>query len=148
MVKLATDQNQESIRNGRLKISTAEADSLPFPDGTFTCAVMTGVLGFLPDALLAFKEIFRVLASGGRFVAFAGSRLLRGTPAAPEPMASRLHFYEEDELEELARRAGFTVVRVDSPSLYEYARKAGLRQPDLDMFKGSAGVQLLIAQKA
>ena len=149
MVKLATDQNQESIRNGRLKISTAEADSLPFPDGTFTCAVMTGVLGFLPDALLAFKEVFRVLASGGRFVAFAGSKLLRGTPAAPEPMASRLHFYEEDELQDLAQRAGFTVVRVENPSLYEYARKAGLRQPDLDMFKGSAGgAQLLIAQKA
>ena len=117
MVKLATDQNQESIRNGRLKISIAEADSLPFPDGTFTCAVMTGVLGFLPDALLAFKEVFRVLASGGRFVAFAGSKLLRGTPAAPEPIASRLHFYEQDELEDLARRAGFTVVRVENPSL-------------------------------
>src|SRR5439155_26951158 len=33
MVKLATEQNHESIRNGRLKISIAEADSLPFPDG-------------------------------------------------------------------------------------------------------------------
>jgi len=60
-----------------------------------------------------------------------------------------LHFYEEDELEDLARRAGFTVVRVENPSLYEYARKAGLRQPDLDIFKGSSGgSQLLIAQKA
>jgi ubiquinone/menaquinone biosynthesis C-methylase UbiE len=147
MVRLATEKNQESIRQGRLKIAISEADSLPFPDKTFTCAIMTGVLGFLPDPLRVFKEVCRVLANGGRFVTFSGSKQLRGTPAAPEPMASRLHFYEAGEIEDMARRAGFTTVRVQHPSLYEYAKKAGLVQPDLDMFKGSGGSQMLIARK-
>ena len=64
MVKLATEQNHNAIAKGKLKISVSEADSLPFPDQIFTCAVMTGVLGFLPDAPRAFKEVFRVLANG------------------------------------------------------------------------------------
>jgi ubiquinone/menaquinone biosynthesis C-methylase UbiE len=126
MVRLATEKNQESIGQGRLKIAISEADSLPFPDQTFTCAIMTGVLGFLPDPLRAFKEVYRVLAGGGRFITFSGSKELRGTPAAPEPMASRLHFYEAGEIEDMARRAGFVTVRVEHPLLYEYAKKAGL----------------------
>lgn len=148
MVKLATEQNHDAISKGRLKISVSEADSLPFPDKTFTCAVMTGVLGFLPDAPRTFREVFRVLASGGRFVTFGGSKLLRGTPAAPEPMASRLHFYEANEIEDMARRAGFGESKVESPSLYEYAKKAGLSGLDLEMFRGSEGAQLLIARKS
>lgn len=149
MVKVASEQNQDSIAKGKLKIVTSEADSLPFPDRSFTCAIMTGVLGFLPDAPRAFKEVFRVVARGGRFVTFSGSKQLRGTPAAPEPMASRLHFYEANEIEEMARRAGFGEVKVESPMLYEYAKKAGLEGPDLEMFRGpGVGSQLLVARKS
>jgi hypothetical protein len=37
---------------------------------------------------------------------------LRGTPAAPEPIASRGHFYADEELVELADRCGFADVEV------------------------------------
>jgi hypothetical protein len=37
----------------------------------------------------------------------------------------------------MARRAGFATVRVEHPSLYEYAKRARLAKPDLEMFKGS-----------
>jgi hypothetical protein len=37
---------------------------------------------------------------------------LRGTPAAPEPLASRGHFYSDDELAALARDAGLVDVAV------------------------------------
>ncbi len=148
MVRLASEVNRAAIADGQLKIVTSEADSLPFPDGTFTCAVMTGVLGFLPDALQTFKEISRVLGNRGRFVAFASSKSLRGTPAAPEPMASRLHFYEDSELEDLARQAGLVRARVEHPSLFEYAKKARVPKTDLELFKGlGTGAQLLVAYK-
>ena len=148
MVRLASEVNGDAIVEGRLKIATSEADSLPYPDGTFTCAVMTGVLGFLPNALQTFKEISRVLGDHGRFVAFTGSKSLRGTPAAPEPVASRLHFYEDSELEDMARQAGFTTAKVQHPSLFEYAKKAGVPKTDLELFRGAGtGAQLLIASK-
>src|SRR5579872_6272987 len=79
MIRLASETNGRSISQGRLVLKVAEADAIPFPDTAFSCASMTGVLLFLPDALLAFKEIYRVLKKGGRFVLFTGSKETRGT---------------------------------------------------------------------
>jgi SAM-dependent methyltransferase len=147
MVRVAREVNGEAISQNRLEIREGEADSLPYPDGTFTCAVMTGVFGFISNPLKALSEIRRVLAGGGRLVLFTGSKELRGTPAAPEPMASRLHFYEDHELEELARKAGFDDVKVERPDFEPFAREVGIPEEFLGLFKGNAGGQLLIARK-
>ena len=112
MVRLALDENRAAVAEDRLEIKLASADHLPFPDATFTVADMTGVLGFLPDALAAFREILRVLRPAGRFVALGSDPALRGTPATPEPIASYVHFYTDGELEALARTAGFSEVQV------------------------------------
>jgi hypothetical protein len=40
---------------------------------------------------------------------------LKGTPAAPYPLATRGHFYEDDELAGHARSAGFASVEVRRP---------------------------------
>jgi SAM-dependent methyltransferase len=146
MVRLAREVNRDAINQNRLEIRQGEADSLPYPDGIFTCAVMTGVFGFIEDPLKALSEIRRVLADGGRLVLFTGSKELRGTPAAPEPMASRLHFYEDEELEELARKAGFDDAEVDRPDCEQFAREAGIPEEFLELFKGRAGGQLLVAR--
>jgi SAM-dependent methyltransferase len=145
MVKLAREVNREAIQENRLEIREGKADSLPYPDGTFTCAAMTGVFGFIDDPLKALSEIRRVLAGGGRLVLFTGSKELRGTPAAPEPMASRLHFYEDQELEELARKAGFAEAVVERPDFEPAAREVGIPEEYLELFKGRMG-QLLIAR--
>lgn len=147
MIRVATDANREAISEGRLVIEKSEADSLPYSDGAFTCAVMTGVFGFIDDPLACFKEIFRTLQNGGRLVVFTSTKELAGTPAAPEPVASRLHFYEDSELENLARLVGFSSARVDHPSFYKYAKKVGVPEETLDLFKGTAYSQLLIAKK-
>ena len=62
------------------------------------CALKTGPFRFLPDPLKAMREEARVLAPGGRFVLFTWSKLLRGTSAVPEPIASRIRFYEGEDL--------------------------------------------------
>jgi SAM-dependent methyltransferase len=147
MVRLARELNRDSIAAGRLEIREAAADLLPFPDASFTCAVSTGVLGFLLRPLEALREIHRVLLPGGRLVLFTASKELRGTPAAPEPIASRLSFYEDEELEALARQAGFSRVQVDRPDIEPFAREVGIPEDFLELFRGRAGGQLLTAQK-
>ncbi len=139
MVRLASEVNQESIANHRLEIQLADANQLPFPNGTFTCAVMTGVFNFLPDPVFAMEEIRRVLIPKGRFVMFAGAPCLRGTPAAPEPMASRLRFYERAEIERLVRTAGFPDVRVGAPDLKRFAEESGIPKEALEWFSGTGG---------
>ncbi len=147
MVRTATEANRASIEAGRLEIHQADAEKLPFASARFTRAVMTGVFGFIehPDRVLA--EIFRVLAPGGQLALFTGGKALRGTPAAPEPIASRLHFYEDDELVALARRAGFHKVRVDHPDFEPYARTVGIPQEALPLFADRTAGQLLVAYK-
>ncbi|MBI4428553.1 MAG: methyltransferase domain-containing protein [Ignavibacteriales bacterium] len=143
MVHLATHENSEAITDGRLTIYEANANKLPFADSTFTCAAMTGVLGFLSDLVDALSEIRRVLKQGGRLVALGSDPTTRGTPAAPEPMASRLHFYEDTELGDLARKAGFKEVSVVRRDMEQFAREAGVPKEALPLFAGPGGPFLL-----
>jgi SAM-dependent methyltransferase len=147
MVRLAREVNHSAIQQNRLEIREADAGSLPFPDGIFTCAVMTGVFGFISNPLKALSEIRRVLAPGGRFVLFTGTRELRGTPAAPEPIASRLYFYEDNELIDLARKAGFDEAHLEWPDFEPLGREAGIPEEHLGLFKGRGGGQFLFARK-
>jgi len=147
MVGVAREANREAIQQNRLDIREGDAGSLPYPDRTFTCAVMTGVFGFISDPVKALAEVRRVLAPGGRLVLFTGSKELRGTPAAPEPMASRLHFYEDQELEDLARQAGFDDAHLERPDFEAFAREAGVPEEHLELFRGRGGGQLLVAHK-
>ncbi len=147
MVSLALQENREAVAQGRLEIVEASADRLPFPHATFTCAAMTGILGFLPDPVATLAEIRRVLRPGGRLVVAGSDPELRGTPAAPEPMASRLHFYDDQELEELARSAGFEEVHATRRELYELAREAGVPEEHLPLFAGPGG-RFLLARKS
>jgi SAM-dependent methyltransferase len=147
MVKIALEVNHGAVMEGRLKILHIEADRLPYQDSTFTCAVMTGVFGFLQNPSATLAEIHRVLAKGGRLALFTGSKELQGTRAAPEPMASRLHFYEDEELEQLTLKAGFVDVLVERPNLEPFARQVGVPEESLQLFSGKSG-QLLFARKS
>ena len=146
MVRLARQENASAIADGRLQIVEASADALPFADGTFTCAAMTGVLGFLSRPVQVLGEIRRVLVSGGRVVILGSDPELRGTPGAPEPMASRLRFYDDSELAALGRDAGFQDVRIIRPDLEPFAREAGVPEEHLPLFAGSA-TRFLLARK-
>src|SRR5258708_35581048 len=93
MVRLAQEVNHGAVAEGRLAVKQASADHLPFPDATFTCAAMTGVLGFLPDPIAALREIRRELGEGGRRGVLGSDPTLAGTAAAPEPVASPVAFH-------------------------------------------------------
>jgi len=44
----------------------AEAEKLPFPDGSFDVVISNGVIDLIPDKDAVFAELFRVLEPGGR----------------------------------------------------------------------------------
>ncbi len=146
MIGVATEANRQAVEEGRLEILEADAGSLPFADETFSCAVMTGVFNFFSDPLTPLREIHRVLAQGGRLVVFTSGKELRNTPAAPEPVASRIFFHENKELQALAEDAGFAPVKVFSPDLSKYAAEVGVPEEHVGLFEGTGG-QLLVAWK-
>ena len=147
MVKVAIDLNRKAVSQGQLKVDQGDANQLAYPDGTFTCTVMTNVFGFLADPVGVLTEVKRVTSPGGRIAIFTLSSDLKGTMAAPEPMASRLHFYTDKELTEMAEKAGFVKIRVERPNLEPFAREAKLPQDLVTDFRGGRGSQLLLGWK-
>ncbi len=106
------DHSEEMVSLARERAPGAEvvlgsAEQLPFPDASFTAVAMSIVFFFLADPLAALREARRVLAPDGRIAIYTTSPRLRDTPAAPEPLASRSHFYENHELVALADTARF-----------------------------------------
>ena len=108
MVRLA-----RRITGGKARIVEGSAESLPFGDGEFTAISCLVAFFFFPDPVAALSEFRRVLdAERGRAALFTTPPELKGTPAAPYPLATRGHFYHDQELAELARAAGFADARV------------------------------------
>lgn len=108
MVELARD------RAPGAEMVHSKVEALPFADETFTAVAMSIVFFFLDDPVGVLRECQRVLRPGGRIAIYTTGPELRGTPAAPEPLASRGHFYADEELVELARRAGLGDAKVSN----------------------------------
>jgi len=96
------------------EVVLAQAERLPFADDTFSAVAMSVVFFFFDDPLAVLRECRRVLRRGERLAIYTTAPELRGTPAAPEPMASHSHFYTDEELCELARGAEFRSVTVEN----------------------------------
>ncbi len=113
------DHSEEMVRLARHTAPAADvvhgdAHQLPFADASFTTVAMSVVFFFLAEPNRVLAECRRVLVPGGRIAVYTTSPELRGTPAAPEPIASLGYFYEDDELAAVARRSGFKAVSVEN----------------------------------
>jgi SAM-dependent methyltransferase len=146
LLEVARELNAAAVADGRLELAEGDAGELPFADGSCTCAAMMQVLFFL-DAARVLAEVRRVVRPGGALAVFTVSEEAKGSPAAPEPMASRGRFYTDAQLVDLTRAAGFAEARVEHPDLEPYARAAGLPEDVVDLFSGANDMsQLLLAR--
>jgi SAM-dependent methyltransferase len=142
MLKVASQKNARALAAGHLQLRYGDAAALPFPSERFTCAVMSGVLPWLPDPVRAFREVFRTLRRGGRFVAWTGTPKMYGTPAAGPRRKGGARLYEDRALVRFARRAGFSDVRTDHPDLRPIAKAVGVPRPSRFLFGSEYGVLL------
>ncbi|HLF68296.1 MAG TPA: class I SAM-dependent methyltransferase [Gaiellaceae bacterium] len=126
MVRLARRTNADLVRAGRVRIVHGKVGALPFAEAEFTAVSCLVAFLFFADPVLALREIRRVLdRERGRVAIFTVPPELEGTLAAPEPVASRAHFYGDGELDQLALAAGFVEARTT---------------------RGEQGAQLLVAR--
>jgi ubiquinone/menaquinone biosynthesis C-methylase UbiE len=112
---VGVDHSREMVRLARPLAVQAEAEQLPFDDGEFTAVSSIVAFFFFPDAVRALREMRRVLAPNGRVAIYTTSPEAKGTMAAPYPLATRGHFYTDEELQRLALEAGFLTAKVTRP---------------------------------
>jgi ubiquinone/menaquinone biosynthesis C-methylase UbiE len=113
MVRLARRKNADAVASGRLRVVYGEAEQLPFRDGEFTALSCLVAFLFFDDPLRALREKRRVLdRDRGRLAIFTVPPELKGTGAAPYPVALRAHFYSDSELQRLPVEAGFAEAQV------------------------------------
>jgi ubiquinone/menaquinone biosynthesis C-methylase UbiE len=108
------DHSRTLVRLAEPYAVYGDAHSLPFADGSFTAVSSIAAFFFLADPLRALRELRRVLdPARGRIAIMTTSPEAKGSPAAPDPIASRGHFYSDRELQDLAVDAGFADVVVE-----------------------------------
>jgi ubiquinone/menaquinone biosynthesis C-methylase UbiE len=90
----------------------AAAENLPFAGYTFSALAMSVMFFFLAEPVRVLRECRRVLRPGAPVAIYTTGPELRGTPAAPEPLASLGHFYPDAELAALASQSGLPDVQV------------------------------------
>jgi SAM-dependent methyltransferase len=107
------DHSRAMVRLAAPYAALGDAQALPFATGYFTAVSSIVAFMFFPDQLQALHEMRRVLdRESGRAAIWTASPESRGTPASPEPVASRGHFRTDDELVELGRAAGFPAAHI------------------------------------
>jgi ubiquinone/menaquinone biosynthesis C-methylase UbiE len=111
------DHSREMVRLARktsgVPILLAEAERLPFANGEFTAVSSLVAFFFFPEPVEVLRELRRVLdPERGRLVIFTTAPEAKGSPAAPYPLATRGHFYSDEELARLPLEAGFSQARV------------------------------------
>lgn len=107
------DHSRDMVKIAAPLAVFGDAESLPYEDGAFTAVSSVVAFFFFPDPVLALREMRRVLDPElGRVAVYTTAPEAKGSPAAPYPLATRGHFYEDDELVGLAREAGFQDARI------------------------------------
>ena len=107
------DHSPDMVRVASPLAVLGRAEELPFADGAFTAVSSLVAFFFFPDPVRALREMRRVLDPGrGRIAIYTTAPEAKGTPAAPYPLATRGHFYSDDELVRLPLEAGFGEARI------------------------------------
>jgi ubiquinone/menaquinone biosynthesis C-methylase UbiE len=111
------DHSEDMVRVARERAPRAavvvgDAEELPFADDAFTAVALSVVFMFLADPVRVLRECRRVLVPQGRLALYTTAPELRGTPAAPEPLAAHCRFYADRELAALLQHAELEDVRV------------------------------------
>jgi len=127
------------IRSPRVRFEQADAQALPFADGSFDLVVCQFGIMFLPDKLAGHREARRVLVAGGRYLLViwdsiernhatreAGRAVAELFPADAPKFYDRIPFRYWDKalIEGDLRAAGFDQIDIETVELRSHAASA------------------------
>ena len=104
--------NAKDIAKGRCEVIQANVMELPFEENSFD-AVTAFETVFLPDLMLSFREVYRVLKSGGIFFVCNESSGETTKDAKWVETIGGITIYTGEQLRDVMTAAGFTGIRIE-----------------------------------
>jgi ubiquinone/menaquinone biosynthesis C-methylase UbiE len=113
MLTLASETNKQFIASGRVKLQRGNCNAMPYSDESFDKVCTANTIYFWENPNETFKEIFRVVKSGGKLVVgFRDKDQMKDLPLSKEVFS----YYTTEEVKTFLSNAGFTDVQiVDKP---------------------------------
>lgn len=121
------------IEQGRCRVVLGDVSNIPFADDSFDVVTAFETVYFWPDIEESFRQVLRVLRTGGTFLICNEMDGLDPQQYSYEEKVAGLKLYKADELTELIKKAGFIDARSDGNAEEHWtcvlAKKDNSRRP-------------------
>ena len=110
-VELSSEVNEDLIKQGQVEIVEGNVKSLPFEDNTFDIVTAFETVYFWPSIEDSFRQVWRVLKPGGRFV-IVNEADGEEKGIKWDKVVDGMHTYNSAELQEHLINAGFADIEI------------------------------------
>jgi len=112
-VKESKKVNEEEIKKGICSIVQGDVSKMPFENETFDIITAFETIYFWPGPLTSFKEVFRILKTGGTFMIINEFDGVSEREKKYEKLIDGLKLYSQHELIDYLKQAGFINIILD-----------------------------------
>ncbi|WP_413853803.1 class I SAM-dependent methyltransferase [Candidatus Ruminimicrobium bovinum] len=112
-VKESQKVNDKEIKKGICSIVQGDVSKMPFENETFDIITAFETIYFWPGPLTSFKEVFRILKTGGTFMIVNEFDGVSEREKKYEQLIDGLKLYSQQELIDYLKQAGFINIILD-----------------------------------
>ena len=112
MLSLANNINKNLVKSGKAEFKLGDAVSLPWENNEFSAVVGIETFYFLSEPKASLKEIYRVLAPGGRLVIEMGYNKDDGLDHTRYIKKMNLNLYSSDQMIQILKETGFVDIAI------------------------------------
>ena len=118
-VETSRKVNAKAIKAGRCTVTEGDAADLPFGDAVFDRVTAFETVYFWPELEAAFREVHRVLKTGGIFLSVNESDGKHKKSTRWTNIIEGMHVYTGEDLRVVLLRAGFAEVEMDDDEQHD-----------------------------